>query len=194
MAPSSGLRLVQGFTSASLEAAARARLSPHAVRAFNALTTAGRRHHAPGTQHQLPRGNPSPPLRGTVRHGRCQPRDAALPTLVRLTHRALEGGPATPSNCFLVTLQGQAMTLSWRDAIPATVGPAQPPPCTQHHATHCCDRSGAAGRTGKGRRHACHCTPYGSTSATTSSPPEDATVNHYTPTLEAATVRVQDTP
>jgi hypothetical protein len=51
-------------------------------------------------------GNPSPPLWGTVRRGRCQPRDAAPPTPVRLTRRALEGGPAAPSICFLVTLQG----------------------------------------------------------------------------------------
>jgi hypothetical protein len=81
------------------------------TRAFNVLTTAGRRHHAPG---HTPRfrctnslgGNPSPPLWGTVRRGRCQSRDAAPPTPVRLTRRALEEGPATPSICFLVTLHG----------------------------------------------------------------------------------------
>jgi hypothetical protein len=43
---------------------------------------------------------------GTVRHGRCQSRDAVPPAPVRLTRRALEGGPAAPSICFLVTLQG----------------------------------------------------------------------------------------
>jgi hypothetical protein len=37
-------------------------------------------------------GNPSLPLWGTVRRGRCWPRDAAPPTPVRLTRRALEGG------------------------------------------------------------------------------------------------------
>jgi hypothetical protein len=37
-------------------------------------------------------GNPSSPLWGTVRRGRCQSRDAAPPTPVRLTRRALEGG------------------------------------------------------------------------------------------------------
>jgi hypothetical protein len=84
--------------SASLEGAPHAHArSRTRVRAFNALTTAGRHHHAPGTHvpallHQLPRGNPSPPLWATVRHGRCQPRDAAPPTPVRLTCRALEGG------------------------------------------------------------------------------------------------------
>jgi hypothetical protein len=51
-------------------------------------------------------GNPSPPLWGTVRRGRCQLRDAAPPTPVRLTRQALEGGPAAPSICFPVTLQG----------------------------------------------------------------------------------------
>jgi hypothetical protein len=82
------------------------------------------------------------------------------------------------------------MTVGRRDAIPANVGPVRPPPCSQRHARHCCDHSGAVSRTGKGRRHACRCTPYGSTSATTPSPPEDITVNRYAPTLEAATVRV----
>jgi hypothetical protein len=51
-------------------------------------------------------GNPSPPLWGTVRRGRCQSRDVAPPTPVRLTCRALEGGPTAPSICFPVTLQG----------------------------------------------------------------------------------------
>jgi hypothetical protein len=73
---------------------------------------AGRRHHAPGARapvppHQLPRRDPIPAtVGGTVRRGRCQSRDAAPPTPVRLTRRALEGGPAAPSICFLVTLQG----------------------------------------------------------------------------------------
>jgi hypothetical protein len=92
-----GARLPRA-SSASLEGAPHAHARSRArERAFNALTTVGRRHHAPGTHapallHQLPRGNPSPPLWGTVRHGRCQPRDAAPPTPVRLTCRALEGG------------------------------------------------------------------------------------------------------
>jgi hypothetical protein len=169
------------------------------VRAFNALTTAGRRHHTPGTRapvllRQLPRGNPSPPLWGTVRHGRCQPRDAAPPTPVRLTCRALEGGPAAPSICFPVTSQGQVKTLGRRGAIPATINYKRPPPRVQHHAGHCGNSSGAVRRAGTGRHHACHCIPYGSSSATPSSPPEDITANHCAPTLEATTVRVQDTP
>jgi hypothetical protein len=151
-------------------------------------------NHAPALLHQLPRGNPSPLLWGTVRRGRCQPRDTAPPTPVRLTHRALKGGPATPSNHFLVNLQGQVMTLRRRDTIPATVGPVRLPPCSQHHARHYYNHSGAVRHAGTGRRHACHCIPYGSSSTASSSPSEDATVNHCAPTLEAATVRVQDTP
>jgi hypothetical protein len=159
----------------------------------------GRRHHAPGTHapvllHQLPRGNPSPPLWGTVRHGRCQPRDAAPPTPVRLTCRALEGGPATPSKCFPMTLQGHVVTLGRRDAIPATVNCRRPPPRVQPHAGHCGNSSGTVRHAGTGRCHACHCIPYGSSSATPSSPPGDITANHCAPTLEATTVWVQDTP
>jgi hypothetical protein len=86
------------------------------------------------------------------------------------------------------------MTLGRRDAIPATVGPVRPPPRLQHHAEHYYNHSGAVKHAGTGRRHACHYIPYGSPSAASSSPSEDATVNHYAPTLEAATVRVQDTP
>jgi hypothetical protein len=138
-------------------------------------------------------GNPSPPLWETVRHGQCQLRGTAPPTPVRLTCRALEGGPATPSNHFLVNLQGQAMTLGRWNAIPATVGPVRPPPCLQHHAGHCYNHSGAVRHAGTGRRHACRCIPYGSPSMASSSPSEGATVNNYTPTLEAATVRVQGT-
>jgi hypothetical protein len=63
--------------------------------------------HAPVPPHQLPRRDPIPATVGsTVRRGRCQSRDAVPPTPVRLTCRALEGGPAAPSTCFLVTLQG----------------------------------------------------------------------------------------
>jgi hypothetical protein len=68
--------------------------------AFNALTSAGRRHHALGARapvppHQLPRREPIPATVGeTVRRDRCQSRDAAPPALVRLTCRTLEGGPA----------------------------------------------------------------------------------------------------
>jgi hypothetical protein len=111
-----------------------------------------------------------------------------------LTRRALEGGAATPSNCFLVNLQSQVVTLGRRDAIPATVGPVRPRPCSQRHAGRCYNHSDAVRHAGTGRRHACHCIPYGSSSATPSSPPGGATANHCAPTLEAATLQVQDTP
>jgi hypothetical protein len=97
--------------SASLEGAPHARACSRTL-AFNALTPVGRRHHAPGARapvppHQLPRRDPIPATVGsTVRRGRCQSRDAAPPASVRLTRRALEGGPTAPSTCFLVTLQG----------------------------------------------------------------------------------------
>jgi hypothetical protein len=68
-----------------------------------------------------PGGNPSPPLLGTVRRGRCRSRDAAPPTPVQLTRRALEGGRAAPSIYFPVTLQGQDEALGRRGTIPATV-------------------------------------------------------------------------
>jgi hypothetical protein len=107
---------------------------------------AERCHHAPGNHapallRQLPRGNPSLPLWGTVRHGQCQLRGTVPPTAVRLTPRALEGGPDAPSNCFLVNPQGQTMTLGRRDAIPVTVDPVRPPPCLQHDVGHCCNNS-----------------------------------------------------
>jgi hypothetical protein len=148
----------------------------------------------PALFRQLPRGNPSSPLWGTVRHGQCQLRGTVPPTPVRLTRHALEGGPATPSNRFLVNLQGQTMTLGRRDAIPATVGPVRPPPCLQLHVGHCYNNSGVVEHAGTRHCHACHCTPYGSPSTTSSSLFEDATANHYAFTLEAAPVPVRDTP
>jgi hypothetical protein len=76
------------------------------------------------------------------------------PTPVRLTRRALEGGPAAPSNPSLMTLQGQTMTSGRRERHPrpcsatpgtATTTPAllstrerdaatpSTVPCTGHH-------------------------------------------------------------
>jgi hypothetical protein len=98
--PSSGLRPARGLAPpragfASLEGTSRPRPgsttlegSPHAcagprTRAFNALTQAGRRHHAPRARapvppHQLPREEPIPTIvGGTVQCGRCQSRDTA---------------------------------------------------------------------------------------------------------------------
>jgi hypothetical protein len=97
--PSSGVRLARGpgpprAGSASLKGPPRPRPesaslegAPHAcacprTRAFNALTPAGWRHHAPGAHapvlpHRLPRREPIPiTVGGTVQRGRCQSRDA----------------------------------------------------------------------------------------------------------------------
>jgi hypothetical protein len=70
--------------SATLEGAPHACAGPR-TRAFNALTQAGRRHHAPGARapvppHQLPREEPIPTtVGGTMQCGRCQSRDTARP-------------------------------------------------------------------------------------------------------------------
>jgi hypothetical protein len=102
---SNGVRLARGHP-------AHACACPRA-QALNALTSAGRRHHAPGARapvppHQLPRRDPIPI---TVGGGDCATRPVPAPlrrapTPVRLTRRALEEGPAAPSIYFLVTLQG----------------------------------------------------------------------------------------
>jgi hypothetical protein len=86
-APSSEVRLARGSAPpsiglASLEGTPRTRACSR-TRAFNALTSAGQRHNAPGARapvlpHQLPGGSPSPSLwgGGTVRQDQCQSRDA----------------------------------------------------------------------------------------------------------------------
>jgi hypothetical protein len=109
--------------SASLEVPSRVHLLPHACTGIQCSDTAEPRHYAPGNHapplfRQLPRESPSPPLWGTVRRGRCQLRDTGPSTLVRLTRRALEGGPAAPSSPFLVTPQGQTVTSGRRERHP----------------------------------------------------------------------------
>jgi hypothetical protein len=49
-------------------------------------------------------------LFSTVRQGRCQLRDTVPPTPIRLTRRALEGGPTAPSNIFYALIQDHAVT------------------------------------------------------------------------------------
>jgi hypothetical protein len=109
--------------SASLEVPSQAHLLPHACTGIQCSDTAELRHYAPGNHapvlfRQLPRGSPSPPLWGTVRRGRCQLRDTVPPTIVWLTRRTLEGGPAAPSNPLLVTPQGQIVTSDRRECHP----------------------------------------------------------------------------
>jgi hypothetical protein len=119
------------------------------------------------------------------------------PTSVRLTRRALEGGPAEPSNAFPVTTQGYAVTSGRRERS----SPSLSVLCG--HPRHYSTTPGTAttsptllGRTGAGRRHACHCTSYGPPWMAASSRPADngRTANLYTTALEAAPVRAQDAP
>jgi hypothetical protein len=132
-----------------------------------------------------------------VRRGRCQPRDTVPPTSVRLTHRALEGGPAEPSNAFPVTTQDYAVTSGRRERSSPSLSALCGHPC------HCIATPGTATtspmlleRTGTGRRHACHCTSYGPPLTAPSSRPAGGgrITNLYATTLEVAPVWAQDTP
>jgi hypothetical protein len=62
------------------------------------------------------------------------------------------------------------------------------------HAVHCYNYSDAIEHAGTGRRHACYCTSYGTSSTAPSSLPKGAPVNHYASTLEVAPVQAQDAP
>jgi hypothetical protein len=104
-----------------------------------------------------------------VRRGRCQPRDAAPPTFVRLTRQALEGRPAEPSNAFSMTTQDYVMASGrWERSSPSLSALCS-------HPRHSSATMGTATtsptlleRTGTGRHHACHCASYG--------PPVDGTL------------------
>jgi hypothetical protein len=111
--------------------------------------------------------------------------------------RALEGGPAEPSNAFPVTTQDYAVTSGRRERS----SPSLLDLCG--HPRHCSATPGTAmtsptllERTGTGRRHACHCTSYGPSLMAPSSRPTGGgrTTNLYTTTLEVAPIRAQDTP
>jgi hypothetical protein len=145
----------------------------------------------------IPWGRPSPLLCSTVRRGRCQLRDTVPPTLVRLTRRALEGGPAEPSNTPSVTTQGYVVTSGRRERS----SPSLSTLCG--HPYHCSATPGTVTTspmlleyTGTRRRHDHHCAAYGPTVDGTLEPARDGgqTTNHYAATLEAAPVRAQDAP
>jgi hypothetical protein len=108
--------------------------------------------------------------------------------------RALEGGPVAPSNSSLVNLQGQAMTSGWRERHPRHCWTCAAVPAPAAPRGHCYNNSDAVEHAGTGRRHACHCTPYGSPSTASSSLSKGAPANHYAFTLEAAPVQVRDAP
>jgi hypothetical protein len=119
------------------------------------------------------------------------------PTSVRLTRRALERGPAEPSNAFPVTTQGYAVTSDRQERSPPSLS------ALCGHPRHCSATPGTATtspmlleRTGMGRRHACHYTSYGPPLTAPSSRPAGSvrTADLYATTLEVAPVRAQDTP
>jgi hypothetical protein len=116
------------------------------------------------------------------------------PTLVRLTRRALEGGPAAPSNPLLVTPQGQIVMSGRRERHPRRCQSCAAIPALLRHSEHCYNYSDVVEHAGTGRRHACYCASYGSSSTAPSSPPGDAPVNHHASTLEVAPVQAQGTP
>jgi hypothetical protein len=84
------------------------------------------------------------------------------PTPVRLTRRALEGGPAEPSNTFSVITQGYAMTSGRRERS----SPSLSTLCS--HPRHCRATLGTVTTSptlldhmGTGRHHDRHCAAYG---------------------------------
>jgi hypothetical protein len=100
--------------------------------AFNALTFTGAQvkdestprcawESRPGAILPTPQVRPSPPLCDAVRHGRCQSRDTVPPTLVRLTHRALERGRRNSRrgmNVYSTLAQDYVVTSGQRDRSP----------------------------------------------------------------------------
>jgi hypothetical protein len=154
----------------------------------------------PGAVTPTPWGRPSPPLYDTVRRGRCQPRGTVLPTFVRLTRRALEGGPAEPSNggkCFFYDYTGLP-----RDVRPVgtvfsvAVSPVRISPPLQRHAGYCDDIPNTVEAHGDWTSPCPHCTSYGPPLTAPSSRPVGGgrTTNLYATTLEVAPVRAQDSP
>jgi hypothetical protein len=122
------------------------------------------------------------------------------PTFVRLTRRALEGGRRNPrmrANAFSVTTQDYAVTSGRRErsspSLSALCG--HPRRCSAMPDTATTFPT-LSKRTGTGRRHARHCTSYGTPLTAPSSWPTggDRTANLYAATLEAAPIWAQDTP
>jgi hypothetical protein len=119
------------------------------------------------------------------------------PASVRLTRRALEGGPAEPSNAFPVTTQGCAVT-SGRWERPS---PSLSVLCGHPH--HCSATPGTTMTsptllecTGTGHRRACHCASYGPPLTAPSNRPAGGgrTANLYATTLKVVPVWAQDMP
>jgi hypothetical protein len=111
--PSGGFRLARGSAPPSSEVRlargrpARARLLPRAgikCPDIGGTVPSCAQGTRPGAAAPTPQEGAHPDHCGG---GDCAARPVPrAPAPVRLTHRALEGGPAAPSICFLVTLQG----------------------------------------------------------------------------------------
>jgi hypothetical protein len=131
-----------------------------------------------------------------VWQGRCQLRDTVSPTPVRLTRRAIKGGPAAPSNIFYMLVQGHAATSGRRDrsspSLSALCGHPhhyRTTPDTVATSQRCWDVRGqdiattaTVPRTDPRQRHP------------RTGPPRRQSTNRYTAALEAAPVRERDAP
>jgi hypothetical protein len=132
----------------------------------------------------------------TVRQGRCQLRDTVSPTLVRLTRRALEGGPAAPSNIFYVLIQDHVVTSGRRERSSPLLSTlcghprhCRTTPDPVATSQRCWDVRGrdiattaTVPRTGPRQRHP------------RTGPPRRQSTNCYDAALEAAPVRAQNAP
>jgi hypothetical protein len=118
------------------------------------------------------------------------------PTPVRLTRRALEGGPTAPSNIFYVLIQGHAMTSGRRDRS----SPSLSTLCG--HPRHCRTTSDTVATSqrcwdvrGQDTTTTATVLRTGPVNGTLELAPHSGrSTNRYTATLEAAPVRAQDTP
>jgi hypothetical protein len=118
------------------------------------------------------------------------------PTPVRLTRRALEGGPAVPSNIFYVLIQGLAVTSGRRDRSSPSLSTlcghprhCRTTPDTMATSQRCWDIRGqdiattaTVPRTGPRQRHP------------RTGPPRRQSTNRYIAALEATPMRAQDAP
>jgi hypothetical protein len=119
------------------------------------------------------------------------------PTPVRLTRRALEGGPAAPSNVFSVITQGHAVTSGRRDrsspSLSALCG--HPRHCRTTPDTVTTSRRcwGVRGQD-VATTATVPCTDPLSAAPSNRLTDGDRTTNHYAATLEATPVRAHDAP
>jgi hypothetical protein len=67
-----------------------------------------------------------------MRQGQSQLRDTVPPAPVRLTRRALEGGPVRPSNIFYVLMQDHVVTSGRRDRASPSLSALCGHPCHSH--------------------------------------------------------------